>query len=540
MALRMCCFLTWVGLFTAGCGGDSASEPAGIADAGTDVEVETEGGGAECVGGAKKCSGSTPQTCEDGSWVDGPECEYGCEAGACLGQCVPGTMQCTGTSLMTCNDESRWTLGEECPYLCMNGACTGECTPGHERCLGNTPQTCDIMGNWISDDPCPYACVSGGCAGSCVPGTLQCNGDIAQECGDLGSWNDLTECPFLCAAGECIGECEPGTTDCIGDTQRSCDATGHWVTGAACSGAKPVCFDGGCVHASTHGPSCAGLVPNCGPGADMDCCEAAAVPGGTFNRSNDPAAPASVSEFSLDVFETTVGRFRRFVDDYEQDMTLAGAGKNPNNPADPGWDTSWNANMPTNRADLVNSLSCDYFSTWTDVPAGNENRPINCVSWYLAFAYCVWDGGRLPTEAEWNYAAAGGVEQRVYPWSNPPDSTTISESHASYKVGSDCNGDGLPGCEPADLVVVGSKPAGNARWGHADVAGNVFEWALDSFEHTYPTPCDDCASLNNNLFRAFRGGSFFGEDDILMTTYRSSTQPHAANAALGIRCARLP
>src|SRR6185503_5212427 len=100
---------------------------------------------------------------------------------------------------------------------------------------------------------------------------------------------------------------------------------------------------------------------------------------------------------------------------------------------------------------------------------------MNCVSWFEAFAFCAWDGGRLPTETEWNYAAAGGNEQRVYPWG-----ANIDLTKASYDCAGDGSGTGTPNCMFSDMLPVGSRsPQGDGKWGQADLAGNVWEWTLD-------------------------------------------------------------
>ena len=131
------------------------------------------------------------------------------------------------------------------------------------------------------------------------------------------------------------------------------------------------------------------------------------------------------------------------------------------------------------------SLSGCAGTTWVSVANGSatENPAINCVTWYEAFAFCAWDGGRLPTEAEWEYAAAGAGENRLYPWGPAaPDAT---------------NSNSLNNPSRSAFILVGWFPPGKGRFGQLDLAGGMAEWTLDTLETTWYSgagnPCNDCA-----------------------------------------------
>ncbi len=315
--------------------------------------------------------------------------------------------------------------------------------------------------------------------------------------------------------------------------------------------------DGAGDGAFADGPqarSCDGLPSTCGPGGTGSCCESPIVVGGVYFRSYDgtalyadTSAAATVSDFRLDRYEVTVARFRAFAAAGRATLAnppLAGAGAHPNIPGS-GWDATWNASLVVDSAALGQALQCGgSFATWTTTPGANESRPINCVSSYETMAFCAWDGGFLPTEAEWNYAASGGSEQRAYPWSNPPTSVLIDESFASYSVMgfTDCRGDGISGCAPTDILVPGSKPAGDGRWGQSDLAGNVHEWTLDFAAPggTYPVPCVDCARLVPNINKMVRGGAYQAPFDYVRLAARFLFPPNARNPYVGFRCARSP
>jgi sulfatase modifying factor 1 len=298
--------------------------------------------------------------------------------------------------------------------------------------------------------------------------------------------------------------------------------------------------------------SCNTLAQTCGLSGQLSCCISTIVDGGSFYRGYDRGGdsvdtnmtfPATLSTFRLDDLEVTVGRFRAFVNagmGTQVAPPMPGAAAHSNIPGS-GWDAKWNESLVATKAELVAALSCDLLGfklpTWTDDPGNNENRPMNCVTWYEAMAFCAWDGGYLPTEAEWNYAAAGGDQQRAYPWSNPAGSLMVDNSYASYN----CMGDGTANCLLEDLVNVGTKFRGAGRWGQFDLAGNVSEWLLDYYAD-YTATCNDCAQLTpNDQGRTLLGGSFVGDATPAMRTgYRDLKVPQGRDPNVGFRCARTP
>ena len=224
-------------------------------------------------------------------------------------------------------------------------------------------------------------------------------------CCDTGCTETCKTCKLTGKVGTCVDvpayeDDANGATMCVG-TIQSCD--GHGVCkleiGQACS-TKNDCLQSECLTGVCTPPSCDGLAATCGPlvNETEHCCLSNVVTGGTFNRSNDPTAPATITSFRLDRFEVTVGRFRKFVEAYQGNGSMvADAGKHPLIPGS-GWDPAWITSLPADQDFLKTSLKCDpMYQTWTDAVGGNERLPISCVSWYLAFAFCAWDGGRLPT-----------------------------------------------------------------------------------------------------------------------------------------------
>jgi formylglycine-generating enzyme required for sulfatase activity len=164
-----------------------------------------------------------------------------------------------------------------------------------------------------------------------------------------------------------------------------------------------------------------------------------------------------------------------------------------------------------------------------EMPYGPTEHPLTCVNYDEARFYCeVWRGGRLPTEAEWERAARGGAEQKLFPWGNDPPSKKLALFGQFY------------GTKP-----VGSYPP-NA-FGLYDVVGNVWEWTSDWYDPVYPRspqvdPIGPCPSEDARCpgypHRTMRGGSWITGSLGMRNTYRNHHKHWNRFSVVGVRCTR--
>ena len=167
------------------------------------------------------------------------------------------------------------------------------------------------------------------------------------------------------------------------------------------------------------------------------------------------------------------------------------------------------------------------------------NHPVNCVDWYQASAYCAWIGGRLPTEAEWEYAARSGGKDIDFPWGDAP--LTCERAVHDEKPGFNC---GKWKRDDAGTSPVCSRPAGNSEQGVCDLAGNVIEWTNDWFYHNYDYDSFDkipmtfsAATKESTYHRVMRGGGV-GSAEPLAARNRIFHHPWFNYMGLGIRCVK--
>jgi len=332
-------------------------------------------------------------------------------------------------------------------------------------------------------------------------------------------------------------------------------STGGHTTGASSVGGNS--SSGGSSQAGVTPPSCktSGVgTSDCGASHES-CCASNRVPGGTFFRTytndgtgvKDQDDEATLSDFRLDKYLVTLGRYRQFVAAWNHGSgytPAAGSGKhthlnNGKGLADSGnpgsYELGWVTGDAANLQLTSDNLACDSaYSVWTDTPGSHENLPMNCVNWWEAYAFCIWDGGFLPSEAEYKYAAAGGSEQRRYPWG-----ANDAGLNAEYAI-CNCNyPDASGSCTGiANMAPVGTAKLGAGRWGHLDLVGDVTEWNLDWFSPSYVNPCTDCAYVADGSGKVIRDGYFSSADGTLQVPYRNSLYPTNRFYSFGFRCAR--
>ncbi len=488
------------GVPPAGAGGDSAGSggTAGV------VSVSDVGGGAGVVGTAGATNGAGTSGAESTAGREGAPGAGGSAGGVTAGAGASGSAGSAG----------------------MAG------TPGSGGEAAGNGGTAGLTGG------------SGGNSGT--GGATGGVGGVAGHAGSAGSAGGgagAGTCPGVC------GEAGPSCADTVDCDGVSCCQNILVPGGAFMMGrSDPTNV---CASPPTEGSSCPTVGETCIAFGDVWTCDQYLLrrfgPADIYEidfLNEQPEHLAVVGDFYLDTFEVTVGRFRAFMDAYEAGWRPSdGEGANAAvelaqglGAGATGWDsTAWNSELPTygyewtaGDGSLEDRITCNG-TTWQN-PAGTaaeESYPINCVNWYEAFAFCAWDGGRLPTEAEWEYAAAGGDENHLFPWGN--DVTEPMPANYNWT-------DGSP------FVGVGSYLSGNGRWGHADLSGSMYEWVLDWYSIDYytdtQTGCSDCANLTATPARVLRGGSWEFTSRPLRAAFRDGRAPDDRSYGVGVRCAR--
>ena len=305
--------------------------------------------------------------------------------------------------------------------------------------------------------------------------------------------------------------------------------------------------DRGAEPTRAHGRSAAARRP-----ADRPRSRMVTLPGGEFLMGTDggegfaadgegPARRVRLAPFAIDQYAVTNARFAAFVvaTGYETDAERYGSSFVFVGFVPPG-----GATAAANRVAAA--------PWWVVVPgaswrapegsgssvAGRQDHPVVHVSWHDARAYCAWAGTRLPTEAEWEYAARGGLEQRRYPWGDelvPKGRHRCNIWQGDFPVRNTA-ADGYAGTAPVSAF----GPNGHGLY---NTAGNVWEWCADWFSPDFHAhgPTDNPTGPPAGTARVIRGGSYLCHASYCnryRVAARSANTPDSSTGHMGFRCAR--
>ena len=227
-------------------------------------------------------------------------------------------------------------------------------------------------------------------------------------------------------------------------------------------------------------------------------------------ESERPPHQISMPDFYIDRYEVTNKQFQQFLDD------ILASG-----------DTNYRHHKQPDESDYSRELLNEHLD--------DDIQPVVSVSWYNAYAYCQWAGKRLPSEAEWEYAARGGDQYRKYPWGNAdPDSDGIWWANYQPKQGRGSDGHRFS-------APVGSFPDGVSPFGLMDMSGNVEEWVQDWYGADYYKKSKEThnpVGPANGSQKVIKGGSYATNKWHIRIATRLVGRPKDRSAQLGFRCAR--
>ncbi len=288
------------------------------------------------------------------------------------------------------------------------------------------------------------------------------------------------------------------------------------------------------------------------------------VPGGSFwmGDNNFPDAQPEhlvyVDGFWMDQFEVTNAQFARFVEATGY-RTIAERPPDPREFPDVPPEELRPGSIVFKPPDQAVPLD-DALQWWTYMPGANwrhpegpesslegrEKHPVVHIAWHDAVAYCEWASKRLPREAEWEFAARGGLDRQRYCWGNElrDGGRWRSNIWQGHFPNQNTAGDGFVATAP-----VGSFPAGG--YGLYDMSGNVWEWCADWYRHDYyehglaRNPTGPDSSFDplepNQPKRVQRGGSFMCSDQYCkryVPGARGKGEPSSAASHIGFRAVR--